>query len=589
MVSRSWLRALAAASVGAIVAGCGPRLQSQPPRTVPAPVVRQAAPPAPVPAAAPQPDPVAALIATSQHHFETGQQELQLGHLDRAKAEFNAALDVLLESQYGGRSDPRLRDHFDRLVDRISTYEISALTAGDGFAEKKYEPASIDALLELSTFEHPAPSSALQAAVRSDLQKTVHDIPIPLNSRVLAYIDLFQGRLRDWIQDGLRRGGRYLPMIQNVFRAEGLPLDLAYVPLIESAFKPNAVSRAKAKGVWQFMQGTALAHGLKADWYIDERSDPEKATSAAAKYLKRLCSIFDGDWHLALASYNGGPGRVQRAMTRSHLTDFWSLSARRNLLPHETREYVPMILAAIVIARNPLQYGFEVATTASSAAAFDTVKLEKPVDLRRVAEWTGASISDIQALNPELRRLTTPPIRSSDYELKVPSGTSATVLEKLSQADPNDLAAFKWYVVRRGDSIATIARKLGVSRSELASANYLSVRSPVATGQKLIIPRESTLLLAARADRPVPPTASRSVVAGNAMMGEAPTVGPSENARLIYRVKSGDSLSSIARLFNTTVRSLQLWNHLGTTSIKPGDRLTIFSNRVVGTTGSRRP
>ncbi len=589
MVSSNLLRAFAAASVAAIVAGCGPRLQSQPPRTVPAPVVQQAAAPAAAPAPASRPDPVAALIASSQRHFESGQQELQLGHLDRAKAEFNLALDVLLESQYGGRSDPRLRDQFDRLVDRISTYEISALSAGDGFAEKKYEPASIDALLELSTFEHPNPSSALQAAVRSDLEKTAHDIPIPLNSRVLAYIDLFQGRLRDWIQDGLRRGGRYLPMIQNVFRAEGLPLDLAYVPLIESAFKPNAVSRAKAKGVWQFMQGTALAHGLKADWYIDERSDPEKATTAAAKYLKTLCSIFDGDWHLALASYNGGPGRVQRAMSRSHLADFWSLAARPKLLPRETREYVPMILAAIVIARNPLQYGFEMATAAPAGPAFDTVKLDKAVDLRRVAEWTGASISDIQALNPELRRLTTPPLKSGGYQLKVPAGTSGALEEKLSQAAPNDLAAFKWYTVKRGDSIATIARKLGVSRSELASANYLSVKSRVAAGQNLIIPRETPLLLAARADRPVPPPASRAVVAGNAMMGEAPTVGPSENAKLIYRVKSGDSLSSIARLFNTTVRSLQLWNHLRTTSIKPGDRLTIFSSRAVGTSGSRRP
>src|SRR5262249_21863414 len=185
---------------------------------------------------------------------------------------------------------------FDRLVDRISTYEVRALAEGDGFTEKKYEPASIDDLLAISTFTTPTP--ALQDAVRTDLATVEHDIPIPLNQRVLAYIDLFQGRLHDFIEDGMRRGSKYLPMIQNVFRAEALPQGLDYVPLVESAFKPNALSRANAKGVWQFMAGTGVENGLRRDWYIDERSDPEKATQAAAKSLRTLNSIFDGDWHL---------------------------------------------------------------------------------------------------------------------------------------------------------------------------------------------------------------------------------------------------------------------------------------------------
>ncbi len=504
-----------------------------------------------------------------------------MGHLERAKLEFNLALEVLLGSPYGGRSDPRLRDHFDRLVDRISTYEIAALSAGDGFAETRAEPASIDTLLELSTFERPAPSPALEERVKSDLRTTEHDIPIPFNSRVLAYVDLFQGRLRDWIQDGLRRSVRYLPMIQDVFRAEGLPLDLAYVPLIESAFKPNAVSRAKAKGVWQFMQSTAREHGLTQNWYIDERSDPEKATSAAAKYLKSLYTLFNGDWHLALASYNGGPGRIQKAISRSRKSDFWALAEKPRLLPRETREYVPMILAAIVIARNPLQYGFDVPT--DPGVSYDKVRVDRPVDLRRLAEWAGASVSDIQALNPELRQLTTPVRTAGGYEVKVPPGTGPIIEEKLAQADPNDLTFFKWYVVKRGDSIATIARKLGVTRANLASANYLSVKSPVAAGQKLIVPLKPTTVLSARADRPEPPAAARAVASN---LSEAPTIGPSENARLIYRVKSGDTLSSVARLFNTTVQSLKLWNHLRTNAIKPGDQLTILRRGAVGTSGS---
>src|SRR4029077_2052578 len=257
-----------------------------------------------------------------------------------AKAEFNLALEVLLASSYGGRTEPRIRDHFDRLVDKISTYEVRALATGDGFTEKKYEPASIDELLTVTgTFGTPAATAELKDAAQAD--KANHDIPLPLNQRGLSYSELFQGRLHDFIEQGMRRGSKYLPMIQNVFRAEGLPLDLAYGPLVESAFKPKALSRVKAKGVWRFMTGTAIENGLRRDWYIDERSDPEKATIAAAKYLHTLAKTFGGDWHLALASYNGGPGRVQRALKNSRLDDFWKLAAKPRLLPRETREYVP--------------------------------------------------------------------------------------------------------------------------------------------------------------------------------------------------------------------------------------------------------
>jgi membrane-bound lytic murein transglycosylase D len=572
-------------SVGFVLASCSPRLQQQPPRTTPAPVAVPTPPPAPV---APPADPVAVLIASSQQHFDAGQREARLGHLDRARAEFNLAVGVLLNSPYGARTDTRLREQFDRLVDRISTAEISALSQGDAFTEKQYEPASIDQLLELSTFERANPSAGLQERVQADLASTSHDIPIPLNAQVLKYIDLFQGRLRDWVRAGLSRGARYLPMIQNVFRAEGLPLDLAYVPLIESAFNPNAVSRAKAKGVWQFMQGTALEHGLRQDWYVDERADPAKATSAAAKYLKTLCGLFSGDWHLALASYNGGPGLVQRALTRSRMSDYWALVENSKLLPRETREYVPMILAAIVIARNPSQYGFDL--TPEAPPAYDEVTITKPVDLRRVAEWSGASLAEIQALNPELRQLVTPlKSRESDqYRLRVPSGTGAALEERFAQADPKDLVTLNWYTVRRGDSLATIANRNGVTRANLAAANYLSVKSPVKPGQSLVIPREATVLLAARADRPQPQPSSRAVATAGAMLTEGPSVAPKEAFRTVYLVKSGDTLFSVARLFNTSVDALKLWNHLRSSAIHVGDRLTVFTKRPPATSAHVR-
>src|SRR5262245_15537746 len=459
-----------------LMMACGSAVQHAAQKPVPQPIpfpVVQAPPPVVVQPPAPVEDPVVTLIAESNRYFQSGQSELAQGHFEGARQAFDRAINLLLESTYGGRTEPRIREHFDRLVDRISAYEVKALAQGDGFTEKQYEPASLDELLAVSATLTPTSATpATEDAVSSDLRTIEYDIPIPLNQRVLSFVQLFQGRLHDFLEEGMRRGSQYLPMIQNVFRAEGLPLDLAYVPLVESAFKPNALSRTKAKGVWQFMSGTGRENGLRQDWYIDERSDPEKATVAAAKYLSMLGKLFDGDWHLALASYNGGPGRLQNAIKLAKQNDFWKLMDKPRLLPRETRDYVPMILAAIVIAKNPLQYGFEFESEAPHP--YETVNLPRAVDLRRIAEWTNTTIDEIQALNPELRRWTTP-VRDSAYALKVPAGTAEVVRARLDEEATTDLASLNWYVVKRGDTLALIARKLSVSRADLAEANYLKM------------------------------------------------------------------------------------------------------------------
>ena len=527
-------------------------------------------------------DPITELIALSNSHFEAGQSELQLGHLDSARGEFNQALDVLLESQWGARSEPRIREHYDRLVERISATELTALAQGDGFTEKKYESATIDDLLALSTFPTD-PSAETKQAVADDLELTDHDIAIPLNGRVLSFVELFTGRLRGYLQEGLSRGARFLPMIQDVFRAEGLPLDLAYVPLVESAFKPDALSRAKAKGMWQFMRGTALENGLKHDWYIDERAEPEKATRAAAKYLKTLYNTF-GDWHLALASYNGGPGRVQSAIRRSGgQKDFWKLSASQRYLPRETRDYVPLILAAVIIARNPAQYGMDLEPAPAGTPEFEKVTLPAAVDLRRVAEWVGTPVQTIQDLNPELRRWTTP-IRAKDYELKVPDGTADAVRAKLAE-EGDDASNLTWHTVRKGETLLTISRKLKVNRADLAEANYLSVNSRVTPGQQLIVPRAPTLLLAARTENPAPPVETKRTdpvltasVSVPARVSETPAA--QAQSKVVYKVKKGDTLASIARVFQTTVTSLKRWNSLQSNSLRIGQRLTILTPRA---------
>jgi membrane-bound lytic murein transglycosylase D len=566
-------------SAGALCAslvaiGCGGNPKPQLTRVAP-PAAPQPSVTPPAQTATTAPDPIAALIGTSERHFQAGEREIALGHLDKARIEFDRSLDVLLESSYGARTDARLREHFDRLVDRISAREVTALAAGDGFAEKPSELAAIDELLNTATFDKTnAASSETKSAVSADLQATSHDIPIPLNEKVLSYIELFQGRLRDFLESGMERGTRYLPMIQNVFRAEGLPLDLAYIPLIESAFKPAALSQAQAKGMWQFMRGTALENGLKHDWYIDERADPEKATRAAAKYLRTLHGMFD-DWHLALASYNGGPGRVQRAMKRTGIEDFWQLTGSGTVLPRETREYVPMILAAIIIAKNPTQYGFDAKLSDPNPIAYEKVTLSRAMDLRRVAEWSGTPIDEIQALNPELRRWTTP-VRDTNYEVKVPVGSADKLRDRLRSAAPADMAALNWYRVKRGESLASIARKLAVSRADLAEANAMSVKAAVRAGQDLIIPRAPTTLLAARVDRPAPQVATPTVVAAKAEVADSDEDERKGNeSKLVYRVKRGDTLFSIARAFDTTVEAIKSLNRLRGTNLAPGDRLTI--------------
>jgi membrane-bound lytic murein transglycosylase D len=497
-------------------------------------------------------DPIDALIATSEGHFAAGQQQLQLGHLTAASALFDRAVDVLLASPTGARGEPRLKAHYDRLLGRISALEILALREGDGFTQARTEPAVIDDLLAVATLDLPNASTATTEAVVADLATTEHDLPIELNDRILSFIELFQGNLRGFMQDSLHRSAKYMPMVQSVFRQAGVPLDLAYLAIVESGFKNTALSRASARGMWQFMPATGKEHGLTQNWFIDERADPEKATRAAAQYLKTLNKMFDGDWNLAMASYNAGPGRLQRAVKASKVNDYWKLTETSRFLPKETRNYVPMIMAAVIIAKNPTQYGFEPGV--NSTLAYDTVTVPDALDLRTVAEWTETSIEEIRDLNPELRRTITP---VGKHSLKVPVGMAPIVEAKLAEAGPATFAKFERYSAKRGETIVTVARKFKVTTADLASANGLTTRSRLKVGQSLMIPRAVSAALASRpAEAPPTPVATT----------------------VTYRVKSGDTLTGIARQFDTTVNDIKRWNSLTSNRIDVGDRLTIHRN-----------
>ena len=499
-------------------------------------------------------DPVAVLIGAAEREFAKGEVELKAGRLVAARQYFDQAIDVLIDAPGGPRSSARLSVAFDRMIDRISALDVLALREGDGFTEAKSVPAVIDELLGATTFDTPPPPTMSTAeTVADDLARTPHDLPITPNTRVLSYIELFQGRLRRFLEDGLARSQQYMPMILSVFKSEGLPLDLAYVPLIESAFKPNALSRASARGMWQFMQPTAQEYSLRQNWFLDERSDPEKATRAAAQYLKALGGMFDGDWNLALASYNAGQGRISRAVKKAKTFDYWKLTETTKYLPRETREYVPMIQAAIIIAKNPERYGFDVAPPAP--IAYETVSINGALDLKFIAEWAGVSTEEIQKLNPELRRTTTP---MGAHQLKVPLGTAPTIQAKLETVDASLFRTFKFHTVRRGETVTSIARKYNLKVADLREANGLAANAKVKANQSLSIPTPTTNALPSAA-------ATRPAVTATARAATPQT----------YRVKPGDTLFSIARLFDITVGDLKRLNQLSSDRIGIGDRLTV--------------
>jgi len=469
------------------------------------------------------------------------------GHLDRARAEFDAAVDTLLGYPGGALSEPRVAEAYRRTLETVHAREIELLALGDGFTETATEPASIDEVGALPVGEARA-SAETRAQAEAAVEAESLDLPIELNDAVLSCIDLYQGRLRDWFEAALSRGQAYLPHIREVFAEEGIPQDLAYVALVESAFKTSAYSRAKAKGVWQFISATGKRYGLDVDWWVDERSDPDKATRAAARYLKELYSLF-GDWNLALAGYNAGEGKVLRAMKRYRTDDFWKLRETRGIR-RETKNYVPLIHAAIVLAKAPERYGFTV--TPEERAAFERVAIEGAFDLRVLAECAGEPVEAIRELNPELRRLATPADRT--FSLRVPVGRGEAVAGCVASLPPEKRAHFRRHVVRRGQTLSGIARANGVSAREIAEANGLSAGRRLRPGTELIIPipAKSRVSEARRASAPGPP-----------------------DGAVRYRIQPGDTLASIAAQHRTTVRELQAWNGLRGSRIAAGDVLTI--------------
>jgi len=350
----------------------------------------------------PQADPADALIAQAEKQYAAGQANYQAGHLEAAKEDFDQAFNTLLTSNLDVRNDERLDREFEKIVEAVHGLELVALQQGDGFTEQRSEPAPID---EANDITFPVDPN-IRAKAEAEIKTTKSDLPLVLNDQVAMFINYFSSpRGRATLEHAWARSGRYHEMIARVLKEEGVPQDLIYLAQAESGFQPLALSRAGARGMWQFMPGSAILYGLNRTWWVDERQDPEQATRAAGHYLKDLYNQF-GDWYLAMAAYNSGAGTVQHAVERTGYADFWELY-QRGVLPQETRNYVPIILAVTIMAKNPEQYGLA-RVAAEPAPQVDQVRIDYPVDLRLVAACVDTSVDYLQQLNPSLLRMTTP-------------------------------------------------------------------------------------------------------------------------------------------------------------------------------------
>lgn len=371
------------------------------------------------------------------------------------------------------------------------------------------------------------------------------DIPMIVNPTVEKWLDYFQGRGHDQFALYLERSYKYIPMMQAILRQHGLPEDLVYLSMIESGFNPYAYSRSRASGPWQFMSATGKKYGLKVDEWRDERRDPEKSTLAAARYLKDLYDRFD-DWYLAAASYNAGEGKIQRAIYRYDTKNFWEMS-RHRYLKSETKNYVPKLIAAAMISKNPEAYGFR-DLQYEDPLQHDQVLVDKMIDLRVVARLVGTSYKEIKLLNPALKLWLTPPNES--YTLNIPSGTAAEFLEDYYDlGDEERLASRKIHMVKDGETLEQIAKKYDLYASHVRVTNGLSPKAKLQEGQSLFIPRA-------------------------APHGEKWEFrDPSEFQ--VYIVKRGDSLSTIAKKHRVSVSKIRQWNpHLGSKGlIRAGQKI----------------
>jgi membrane-bound lytic murein transglycosylase D len=545
----AWLLLPLLTSVIALTS-CGgeKRTTSAPPARATAPNITASTAPAPKiqETLKPKTDPVVQVLADVETAYQAGRANYAAGHMEAAKADFDHAVDLLLQSPVPVKSDDRLQQEFDRVVEGVHDLEMVALKEGDGFTEQKSEPAPIDEANEVTFPVDPN----VRAKAEAELKNTHSDLPLVMNDEVAGYVNFYSNtnRGRNTLEHAWTRAGRYRDMISRVLKEEGVPQDLIYLAEAESGFVPLALSRVGARGMWQFMASRASGYGLERNWWVDERQDPEKATRAAARHLKDLYNQF-GDWYLAMAAYNSGPGNVQQAVKRTGYADFWELY-RRNVLPKETKNYVPIIVAMTIIAKNPSQYGLE-GITPDPPLQFETLHIDYPVDLRLVAEAVDAPVDALQELNPSLLRMTTP--KEGGFDLRLPVGSKEKYEAAIAAIPADKRVSWRFHSVQSGDTLASIAKRYKTTTRAIAQANDMAEDEDLGGQTKLIIP----------------------VTAANSRYADGAPVAYSKKG-FHYHTRKGDTLLSVADDFGVPAEQLRKWNHLRGNDLRKGRTLVIY-------------
>jgi membrane-bound lytic murein transglycosylase D len=526
------------------LAGCDPsqplanREGAKPQVTAPAlpgpPQTSQTAAPALPPPPTREQQRVNLLIEQVEQAYAYGTADYRKGNLAEAKVEFDRAVDLMLTSGIDIRGDSRLQEEFDRIVDGVNALEMEALKQGNGFVPK-VEPSPAEVASDV-TFEV---DPNLVAKARTDLATTKSDLPLVVNDYVASYINFFANTQKghNTLLHSFQRAGRYKAMIQRVMAEEGVPQDLIYLAVAESGFQPRALNgRSGAGGMWQFMPHGD--YGLVRNAYVDERFDPEKSTRAYARYMKFIYNQL-GDWYLSMAGYDWGAGNVQRAVQKTGYADFWELYKRNNL-PAETKNYVPEILAAIIIANHPTQYGFD-DVTLDPPVLTDTVTINYSVDLRLVSDIVGAPMDEMMALNPSVLRITTPP--DASFDLHLPAGTATLFAQRVAAIPEAKRNAWRYHRVAAEDTLASVAREYRVSESELATANQLRASESLQGVEGLVVPQAPASALPAHI--------------------------------VLYSARKGDTLVTIADRFGVSLSQLRRWNNITGIKVEPGRRLHV--------------